>query len=137
MKRPILGHGDKVTLGKIWQVARLGRSSTFMERKRAYDYLVPRLSWCLIVLALVAHYNLAMGTCSVTFARGGATVTIIAAMAAAMSDWHAPSGMSLSGGPVPRFQLFEPKLTVAIQVVLGTLVWGFGDLAPYLSKACS
>jgi hypothetical protein len=131
-------HDGAVSLAEAWLIIREWRKpDTFpWMRRKVVNWLVPRLSWVLSALSIVAHIVWAiLSSCSTDFTRAGAAVTVIAAIGAALVDWHEPNAAMLDGGPVPRFRLLDPMVAIALQVALGTLIWGYGDLVPLLSRA--
>lgn len=134
MRPPVIQQGEQATFKKAWAVLRLGRTAYPAERGRAVSYFLPRVSWILCAMAIGGHVAWALSSCPLNFGRGGAAVTMIAALAAAMTDWHAPNAMVLDGGPANVFRLLEPKIAIAMQVLLGTAIWGYGDLLPFLRQ---
>jgi hypothetical protein len=104
-------------------------------RRKAMNWLVPRAGWGMCLGLVALHFAWAgISSCSADFARAGAAVTLVAAIGAALLDWHDPKAMALDGGKLPIFRLLNPIVALALQVALGTIIWGYGDLLPILSR---
>lgn len=100
-------------------------------RRRVMDYLAPRLALLFTVIVLIVHATWAMTSdCGVNFQRAGSPIVLISAGLYAAIEWHTPKGGMLDGGLVEKLKLFNPLFLLPLLGVLGTAIWGYGDLFP-------
>lgn len=104
----------------------------WMKRKAA-NYISPRIGYLLTIIILLLHYYWAIeSNCSINFQRGGATIVLVSALFFAWVDWHPPASGQLSGGKVEKFSIWSPLFALPLIAVIGTIIWGYGDLLPSL-----
>ncbi|RWB64377.1 MAG: hypothetical protein EOQ48_01805 [Mesorhizobium sp.] len=100
-------------------------------RRRTVDYLAPRLALWASILALFLHGWWATNTaCSLHFARSGAAIVLISALAFGWTAWHEVPKLVVN-----RPAVFHPLLMLPALALFGTFVWGYGDLLPF-GKSC-
>lgn len=106
----------------------------YMKRK-AMEYVAPRLAFWISFLSLVLHSHWAWTThCGANFQRGGAIVAFAAAALYAVLEWHDPKTAVLSGGPIQRVSFYNSALLLPLLGAAGTLIWGYGDLLPFFGS---
>lgn len=138
MQHPKIPHKQPFGVKQTYKVLReWGWPDTYPWMKRkAVNYLAPRVAFWFSGVALVGHLIWAWNTeCSINFQRGGAVVVFTAAALYACIEWHEPNGGYYSGGPVQRLSLANPFFVLPLIGAIGTLVWGYGDLFPFLKTS--
>lgn len=101
-------------------------------REATATYLAPRLAlWASIAVVALHWWWAAISGVSLNFARGGALVVLISAVSYGWFTWHLTNVAIPSGGPVRRFSLFDPYFMLPLLGVVGTILWGYGDLVPF------
>ncbi|WP_210168388.1 hypothetical protein [Aminobacter sp. DSM 101952] len=100
-------------------------------KRRTAEYLAPRLALWACLLALFLHGWWAITTsCSLHFARSGAAIVLVSALAFGWTAWHEAPKMLVN-----RLAFFHPLCMLPALALLGTLIWGYGDLVPF-GKSC-
>ncbi|TPJ77180.1 hypothetical protein [Mesorhizobium sp. B2-6-2] len=131
-------HDEIFTLQLSWRVLRHSARADPWMRRKAVNYLAPRLALAISILVAVVHFIWAVGSeCGVNFARVGGIITFTAAALYAVREWHEPKTGLLSGGEVERIHIWNPLFLLPLLAAIGTLIWAYGDLLPWLSsKGC-
>ncbi|GJE27540.1 hypothetical protein [Methylobacterium organophilum] len=139
--RPKLSYEGEYGFAQSWQVIReWSRDDTYPWMKlKALEYLLPRAAFWVSIAVLGSHWYWAEASrCGVNFQRGGAVITVAAALAYATLEWHDPGTAHLSGARAPVWSFFKPAFVLPVLAALGTAVWGYGDLLPTLQTiGCS
>lgn len=122
---------ESITILREWY-----KDDTFPWMKRkTVNFVSPYICYFSITIILSVHYFWAVETdCSVDFQRGGALIVLVSAFLFGWTEWHKPEGGPLGGGKIKKFGLFEPHFAIPLTAIIGTLLWGYGDLVPWLSK---
>ena len=104
-------------------------------REKTVKLLSPYIGYILTAFIVAIHYFWAtQSLCSINFQRGGALVVLVSAVLFAWVEWHTPNHALLSGGRLPKFSFFSPLVSLPLIAVFGTLLWGYGDLLPWLQS---
>ena len=114
---------------------------TWQDKKRWIDWWMPRLGVAASIAAIIAHAFWAHASgCKTDFARGGAAVVLIALAVFAPIQYFADADASvarLSGKLIAPLSMFDPFFAPPILAIVGTLLWGYGDLvAPFAQGVC-
>lgn len=120
-----------------WRIIREWRTEGTYPwmRRRTANYLAPRIAWWMSLLIVAVHWWwAASSSCGFNFARGGALVVLLSAIAFGWVAWHEPRGGMLDGGPVNRWAFFHPLFMLPFLGLVGTILWGYGDLLPFGSR---
>ena len=102
------------------------------------EALAAPLAYVVTFAVLVMHAVWAHNTkCGVNFQRGGADISLVAAVLFAFVSWYGSEGFKLDGGRVPKWSLLNPNVALPLVALLGTITWGYGDMVPWFSsKGC-
>lgn len=113
--------------------------TTHVERHRSSKYFASLLGCLLSLLIVTGHYYwAAQSDCIVNFQRGGSALVLLSAVLFAWVEWHRPHGELFSEFRARRPTWRSPYITLPLIAVFGTLIWGYGDLLPWVSKfGCS
>ncbi len=107
-------------------------------KRRTVNFLAPRLALAFTLLSVIIHTIWALKSeCGINFQRSGAMITFISAALYALTAWHEPKGGYLDGGPLNKIRPFEPMFLLPFLGLLGTIIWGYGDLLPFFGTKCS
>lgn len=87
---------------------------------------------------LLIHYMWAVHSqCSVNFQRAGADISLVAATIFAFMSWYAAPNSVLDSGGLPKFSWRNPNFALPVVALIGTMVWGYGDMLPGFGNSCS
>lgn len=138
---PKLPYEGDYGLSQSWQVVReWTREDTYPWMKvKALECLLPRAAFWVSFIVLASHWYWAEAShCGVNFQRGGAVITLAAALAYAVLEWHDSGTALLSGQRAPIWSFFKPAFVLPVLAAVGTAVWGYGDLLPiFESTGCA
>lgn len=126
------------TLGQAWFAVRNWCKLPYPYQKRhTVQSLAPLVALVITLASLTVHFIVAsMTNCSVNFQRGGSIISLTAAALYAVLDWHKNDAALPSGSRTQPFKLLDPKILLPLLGVVGTLIWGYGDLIPLWSSKC-
>ena len=126
-----IGHDETFTWLVSFKVIKNWHNAFPWQKRKAVEFASPRLGLFSSVLTIAFHvYWAVTSSCSENFQRGGSIVVFISAIMFAYSNWHDSKGGRLDGGPVEKFEFWNPNLLMPIIAGVGTLIWGYGDLVP-------
>jgi hypothetical protein len=115
-------------------------------RKSAKAWFAERDHWIILLLAIVIMcWGLTLSASSgdgLDFSRSGALITLLALISAFVGSIHAEGLLrplkileTAAGSETSRRADGLSRVWIAIIIVMGTLIWGYGDLAfPHFSK---
>lgn len=121
-----LGHSIAVIRG--WRA----KDTYPWMRRRTVNFLVPRCAFWLSVLTVAVHaWWASVSHCGVDFQRGGAVVVLLSAAGYGLVSWHEATSLMVN-----KLSPFHPLFMLPLLGVVGTLLWGYGDLLPFFGTAC-
>lgn len=123
---------ERYTLKEAVLVVSNLRAAPHRAFRGAVEYFVPRIALFLSILLFVLHIWWAVSSrCGVNFARGGALLVLVSAGGLGWMTWLDPKLTFLSGGPRNKFDWLHPLVMLPLIGVVGTIIWGYGDLLPF------
>jgi hypothetical protein len=106
-------------------------------KRLTVNLLAPRLAWWLSLMVIGLHgWWACKSSCGVNFARGGALIVLLSAIGLGVVAWYEPNYGLLSGGKIKRWHFFHPLVMLPALGIIGTVLWGYGDLLPIFGNAC-
>ena len=49
-------------------------------------------------------------------------------------EWHKSDAAILGGTSIKKFEFFGTHVAIPLIAIIGTILWGYGDLLPWLSQ---
>lgn len=103
----------------------------WMKRKTV-DFISPLIGYALTLIIIIAHYIWAFETGDgLNFGRGGALIVLVSGALYGWIDWFRSGNEHEDDIDLRQFHVLESHFAIPFIAVLGTLIWGYGDLLPW------